>query len=120
MPFDFDSDGDLDLVIGDNLGPLKLFENQLDSASRHWLTVEAEGSVSNRNGVGARVYITAGGSFYAGLPLEAHFGLGPATLVEKVLVTFPSGITVVQSSVAADQRIRVTESGSMTGRRSFR
>ena len=58
----------------------------------------------------------AGGSFYAGPAIEAHFGLGTAAVADEVRVCFPNGITAVRTAVAADVRIRVLESeGTATG-----
>ena len=120
IPIDIEDDGDIDVLISDVGGPLTLYENISPRGDKHWLTVVAEGTVSNRNGVGARVYVTAGGktrfheifvggSFYAGPPLEAHFGLGTATVADEVRVVFPSGIEVELTGVAVDQRLVVVE-----------
>lgn len=117
---DVERDGDLDLLVTEVRGPMTVWENVTPRDGRHYLAVEVEGTVSNRNGVGARVYITAGGrmqmaeimaggSFYCSPPKEAHFGLGTAATVSNVLVVFPSGRSVELRDVPADQRLHVIE-----------
>ena len=120
VPFDFDADGDIDIVMTDVHERATVYENVSDRGDNHYLLVEAEGIESNRNGVGARVYVTAGGvirmqeiiaggSFYAGPPLEAHFGLGPAGVVDELRVVFPSGRSARFFDVPVDQRVTVME-----------
>jgi hypothetical protein len=83
---DFDNDGDIDLVITNNGGPLDVLRNNT-ARDRHALEVRVVGVKSNRNGIGARVTITAqgrtqmrevkSGSSYLGQnDLRVHFGLG--------------------------------------------
>jgi len=133
LPFDCDRDGDIDLLTVDWEGPATLWENTTVSpvpsdrrdeaavrrAGAHYLTVQLEGVESNRNGVGARVRvdvgertrlaeITCGGSFSAGPPLEAHFGLG-STAVVSVHVAWPSGRAQTIDSVAVDRVLVVRE-----------
>ena len=119
VPLDLDGDGDVDFLTFDVLGPATVYEN-VTPRRGHYLIVEARGRTSNRNGIGARVYvttggmtqmheITAGGSFYAGPPLEAHFGLGSAERVDEVRVVFPSGAESTLTDVEGDRRLRVVE-----------
>jgi hypothetical protein len=86
----------------------------------HWLEVELEGTVSNRNGVGAKVWVSAGGltqlrqvqcgdSLGAGSDMAVHFGLGEATQIEQVEVKWPSGRVQVLTEVAVDQRFTIIE-----------
>ena len=60
---DFDMDGFMDLFVtngnGTNQGPNLLFRNQ--GNANHWLEVDLEGTVSNRDGIGAELIATVGG-----------------------------------------------------------
>ncbi|MBT8484163.1 MAG: CRTAC1 family protein, partial [Phycisphaerales bacterium] len=120
VPIDLEGDGDTDFLVFDVLGPVTVYRNDTPRGENHWLIVEAIGRRSNRDGVGARIEVTAGGrtqlgvitvggSFYAGPPLESHFGLGPAATVDRLEVRFPSGRVAVLTEIAADQRVRVIE-----------
>ncbi len=123
-PFDYDNDGDVDLLVTDTLGDAKLFRNVTPRGANRWLEVKAEGSEDNRDGVGARVFVTAGGatqmheivaggSFYASPPLVAHFGLGPNDVATEVRVEYPRGRVVTLTDVAADQRVTVGPLGAV-------
>ena len=91
----------------------------------HWLGIRLIGTKSNRDGIGARVVVTAGGRSYtqdhqlAGGYLSAHdprlhFGLGQANAVEKIVVHWPSGRVDTIQSVPADQYIEVIEGKGRT------
>ena len=78
------------------------------------------GTKSNRDGIGARIDITAGGrtqrdevrsaySYLCANDLRAHFGLGTATKAEKVEIRWPSGQVDHLTNVAADRIYEVVE-----------
>ena len=122
---DFDGDGCLDLYVA-NLGlagegpqSAKLFRNSC-AWGGNWITIETRGTVSNRDGIGARITVTAGGrkqirEIAAGSSskgqnmLPAHFGLGAVDRVDSVAVRWPSGIVQTLRDVPANQRLTVTE-----------
>jgi enediyne biosynthesis protein E4 len=116
---DYDDDGDIDVVLTAIDEPALLLRNDGPSAG-HWLGVRLEGVRSNRDGVGARVTVTAdgrsqlrerkgGGSYLSASDGRLHFGLGPATKVERLAVRWPSGVTDQLSDVAADRTITIRE-----------
>jgi enediyne biosynthesis protein E4 len=126
---DVDNDGDVDLVITNNGGPLELLRNNV-ARDKHSVEVRIVGVRSNRNGIGARVTITAqgrtqmrevkSGSSYLGQnDLRAHFGLGDVTRVEKIDVRWPAGDVETIRDVAADQIVTVTEGRGITTRAAF-
>ncbi len=123
VPFDFDRDGDMDILVsydGINQTP-RLYENVTPSTQgRHYLTVQAIGTLSNRDSIGAKVEITvrgrklvraivAGHSFKSGLPYTAHFGLNTSGIVQEVKVTWPSGKVATMTNVPVDKHVRLVE-----------
>ncbi len=118
LPVDLDGDGDLDFAVtGLNETP-DLLRN--DGAPGHWLQVRLEGALGNRQGIGARVTIEAAGlrqtreitstAAFAGSVLPvAHFGLGGATVVDRLEVRWPSGRRTEQAGVAADRLVVLRE-----------
>ncbi len=77
-----------------------------DGNENHWVGFELEGTVSNRNAVGARVEIygpfgmqirevRAGESYGISTSFITHFGIGQNTSIETVVVKWPSGLTTV-------------------------
>jgi hypothetical protein len=98
---DLDDDGDPDVAMACLNQPLRLIENRLPDQG-HWVRVRLEGTRSNRDGIGARVTVTAGGvtqvrdvslagSFGASADPRLHFGLGRAARVESIEIRWQSG-----------------------------
>jgi hypothetical protein len=118
--FDWERDGDLDvLIMRNHLSPL-LYRNRRGNENA-WLRVRLEGTRSTLEGLGARVRVRVGdrwqmremGStthFYGQSERVAHFGLGPeARTVDEVEVRWPSGMVTRLSGVPARQEIVVAE-----------
>jgi hypothetical protein len=118
LPLDFDGDGDLDVLLTSLNDSPDLLRN--DGAVGHWLQVGLRGTRSNRDGIGARVVIEAGGrrqtreirrttGFAASTLPIAHFGLGSATTVDSLEVRWPSGHRTFLENLPADQRLTIDE-----------
>jgi hypothetical protein len=120
--FDVDGDGDLDIVTNEfNAAPMVLVSNLSEKTRVHYLEVKLTGTTSNRNGLGAIVKVTAGGSTYTKVndgnsgylshslyPL--YFGLGAAEAVDSIEVLWPSGKKqTVQSPIKMNSAIDVRE-----------
>lgn len=124
IPFDYDRDGDQDVLIlrrGTQL-PALYANQEIDSASgRHWLRVTLEGTASNRDGIGARVevdladgrslvrQIINGYSFKSGPPIDAHFGLDDQAAVQELRVIWPAGTVTTLANVPSDQHLHIVE-----------
>ncbi len=119
-PIDLENDGDVDFVLSDVYGKAVILRNETPRDGNAWLRVKARGTVSNRNGVGTKIWVTVGdrtwrsdifvgGSFYSAPPLEAHFGLGQTTTIDRVRVLFPSNREVVLEDVDANQLLTIVE-----------
>ncbi|MCB9178084.1 MAG: VCBS repeat-containing protein [Flavobacteriales bacterium] len=109
---DMNNDGYLDVI---NSGLINI--NQ--SAGNNWLRVQPVGSVSNSNGIGARIVVTtdglqqirdvkSGDGFRYMSSLMAHFGLAQAQTA-TVEVRWPSGIVDHIQDVTANQVLVVYE-----------
>lgn len=129
---DYDRDGFLDLFITNGAdptspfvaeGPHQLFRNQ--GNGNHWLEIDLKGVVSNRDGIGSRIELEAGGVIQlreqtGGMHRIAqnhqriHFGLGSHSLVNRITVKWPSGIIQNLNHIKADQILHVTESSGGT------
>jgi hypothetical protein len=116
---DYDADGDMDAVVTALDDPILLLENE-SVRSGHYIVIHLEGTRSNRDGVGARVMLTAGGrtqlrerigggSYLCASAPDLHFGLGDADVVERIDVQWPSGLRTGLRGVAANRAIRIVE-----------
>jgi hypothetical protein len=117
---DYDNDGDIDVLVSNNGQAAELLRND-GGNSNHWLQIHLIGTASNRDGVGARVTVTAGGltqhaqrkggmSYQAAHDPRLHFGLGPArSRIERIEVRWPGGSTDRVENVEADQVIAIQE-----------
>jgi hypothetical protein len=116
---DLNHDGRLDVIVTALSAPAEVWINE-SPESNHWVEFALEGTKSNRDGIGARIKIVAGGKaqynqvvFAAGYASSSagpvHFGLGVSQSVESVEIRWPSGIVQELKDVKADRIIRVTE-----------
>jgi hypothetical protein len=125
LTFDYDRDGDLDVFIVNNFQAPILFRND-GGNDNNWLRIEATGTLSNRDGVGAFITvtpdlalpnkvlvheITESSSFLSQSEPIAHFGLGAgADLVDLIRIEWPaSGIVQELRNVAPNQLLSVVE-----------
>jgi hypothetical protein len=102
--FDIDNDGDLDIVTNEfNAAPMVLVSNlDAEKPDLRYLKIRLRGSASNRAGIGARVQVRTDKGQYVQLmdgksgylsqsSAPLYFGLGEATNIEEVSVSWPSG-----------------------------
>lgn len=125
--FDFDGDGDADLVIHSRTGPqLRLLRNDLASGN-HSLAVRLTAAHGNRDAIGARVeietpsgrivrWLGAGSGFLAQHSKELVFGLGPHSAGLTAHVRWPGGTTGTFGNLEASFRYYFTEGESLPRR----
>jgi hypothetical protein len=116
---DYDNDGDIDVYIV-NLNDYGVLLRNDQGNDNNWIKLNLVGTKSNRDGIGARVIISANGKEQINQKKSAsgylsqsdprmHFGLGEATVVDKIEVIWPSGEVQVLEQVKAGQIITITE-----------
>jgi len=115
---DYDNDGDLDILVGNNGGPVRLLRNEL-TERRHWLQVQLDGQPRfDRDAVGAEVIVESNGrrqrrmvqpgfSYCSSSDPRVHFGLGEAGSTVRLTVIWPDGERQILENVAADQRLEI-------------
>ena len=118
--FDYDRDGDEDLLVINVNEPLQLLEN-ITTNQGHWLRVALRQKAGlNRNGIGAilraktssltrRREILAGESYLAGTPAEAYFGLGSTTLIDELSIEWTDGSVTKYPNVPVDQYLTIDQ-----------
>lgn len=120
---DLFNDGHEDIVVGNNDDPPSILRNR-SGGSNHFVSFKLVGTRSNRDALGARVRVQAGGitqlreiaggsSYLSQSDVRTHFGLGASTRIESVEVTWPGGSKQEFHNVRADQ-FYVLEEGKRT------
>jgi enediyne biosynthesis protein E4 len=116
---DLNHDGRLDLVVTALSAPAEVWMNDSPGAN-HWIEIALQGTKSNRDGIGAKIHITAGGqnqfnhmstaSGYASSSAgPVHFGLGASGVVDEIEIQWPSGTKQLLKNVQADRILRIKE-----------
>jgi hypothetical protein len=118
---DLNGDGRLDVVVSALSAPAEIWMND-SPGGNHWLAFQLQGTKSNRDGIGARIKLVAGGkaqynhvAFAAGYASSSagpmHFGLGSAKQADLVEIRWPSGIVQSLKDIPADRVVKVKEPG---------
>lgn len=122
---DIENDGDLDIVVFENVGKLRLYENKLIDTStpndRNWVRVLLDTSTNPSfvaDGIGSMVSIitqeqiqirpmTASVNHASSSPIEVHAGLGAYEQIDAVQVRWPDGSFTTLDSVPANQTLNI-------------
>lgn len=119
---DIDNDGDIDLLVTNNGGPVRLLLNDAER-DNHWLQVRLRGVTDNRQGLGARVGLRRAdgttiwrrartdGSYLSASDPRVHFGLGSDAGIQTIVVEWPRGLREVWTGITPD-RIVTLEQGT--------
>jgi hypothetical protein len=110
---DYDNDGKMDAYVV-NLGAEGKLLHNVSTNTGHWIDVKLVGTKSNRDGIGARVEVMAGGRRWTAERVASsgylsqndgrlHFGLGAAATIDKLIVHWPSGRVQTLENVSVDR-----------------
>jgi hypothetical protein len=109
---DYDNDGDIDVLMSNIDDRPTLLRN--DTSGGRWITMRLMGAKSNRDGIGAKVTVVAGGrrqiaevraggSYVSHNDSRLHFGLGNEEAVDEVEIRWPSGLVERSDGLKADR-----------------
>ena len=126
---DLDNDGRLDVVVNNLNSPAFIYKNRGATQSvSHYLAIRLDGNLQNRNGIGTRVVLTAGGrkqylyqspfrGYLSTVDQRLHFGLGPLTRVDTLRIEWPDGRTQVLTNLSVDRLLTVRQSDAAPAKR---
>ena len=116
---DYDNDGKVDAFLV-NLGAKGKLLHNISTDTGHWVAIKLVGTKSNRDGIGAKVEIFAGAKhelqervgesgYLSQNDPRLHFGLGAATVIDKIVVKWPSGREQTLEKQPVDRVLTIEE-----------
>ncbi|MEJ2105638.1 MAG: CRTAC1 family protein [Ignavibacteriaceae bacterium] len=106
---DYDNDGDIDMFVSGTGNVRGLYKN-VSSNGNNWVMFDLKGTISNESAIGAKVRlkaningndvwqfreVSAQNNFNGMNSLRVHFGLGNASVIDSVIIDYPSGQTKI-------------------------
>ncbi|MFT7499056.1 MAG: hypothetical protein ACI8QP_001653 [Porticoccaceae bacterium] len=121
---DFNNDGLPDIIVMNDIDNNFLWENTT-SNSNNWLKLKLQGVTSNKDGIGSRIEVSAGGKIqyrytlcgegYLGQNSNSEFvGVGNAIIIDQVKITWLSGTVDIFENIAPNQTLTITEGQSLS------
>jgi enediyne biosynthesis protein E4 len=118
---DVNNDGKIDIVVTVLNGEPQLLMNRTPNHN-HWIILKLVGVADNRDGLGTKVKITTSSGvqyneattavgYNSSSDKRVYFGLGNATVVDRIELAWPTGVKQVLTNVTADQILTIVESG---------
>ncbi len=118
---DFDNDGFLDVAIS-SLGRRGVLLRNRGVSRNNWIEIRAEGTTSNKFGLGATVRVQTPGtlqvreinnaaSYQSANDVRLHVGVGTAKTIPQIEILWPSGIRQILKDVPVNQILTVKEAG---------
>ncbi|MFP4845799.1 FG-GAP-like repeat-containing protein [Winogradskyella sp. PE311] len=122
---DVDNDGKVDIAVMNNLDTTPNIWKNRSINSNNFLSIDLEGTVSNIDGVGAVIEISINGnkqyrnvmsseSYMSQNSFREIFGVGTASVIDYIKVTWPSGIVDTFTNVTTNQLITLVEGTSLS------
>jgi len=128
LDFDYDNDGDMDLIVTNSDRECFFYENKLLNfddtiTTLNWFKVYLEGTTSNRDALGTTVSITTPNGtlkrYYSGVGFlgqnlqGVHFGIDDATQITNLEVNWPSGLTENYTNLSSNITVKLTEGSGL-------
>jgi hypothetical protein len=121
---DFNNDGLPDIIVMNDTDNNFLWENTT-SNSNNWLKLKLQGVTSNKDGIGSRIEVSTGGKTqyrytlcgegYLGQNSNTEFvGIGTATTIDQVKITWLSGTIDIFENVAPNQTLTIIEGQTLS------
>lgn len=126
VSFDFDNDGDRDVLIAASKGFLRLYRNEVITSAgsmngNRWLRIQIDSSAAPGvapDGIGAVVKVVAGGieqrrfvdggtGFQSQDEMAIHVGVGTAEIIDLVRVEWSDGTVTQWRDIGVDQRLLI-------------
>jgi enediyne biosynthesis protein E4 len=117
---DIDNDGDVDILVGNAAGPVRLLMNHVGNR-QHWIGLRLVGRDAKRDMLGARVGVVrpdgqtlwrrvrSDGSYASANDPRVLVGLGESASPPRVRVIWPTGETEEWASVPVDRYTTLTQ-----------
>jgi len=117
---DLNNDGRMDVVVSAIGSPAELLYN-ISTDKNHWISIQAVGVKSNRDGIGTQIkvtgesgqvqynHVTTAGSYASSSDKRVHFGLGADASIKEIELRWPSGTVQTLRNVKADQLLKIVE-----------
>ena len=118
---DYENNGKVDAYVV-NLDAKGTLLHNVSTNTGHWIELKLVGTKSNRDGIGARVEVTAGGKRWTAERVASsgylsqddgrlHFGVGTASAIDKLIIHWPSGAVQTLEAQPVDRILTVQEPG---------
>ncbi|MEO8763421.1 MAG: VCBS repeat-containing protein [Ginsengibacter sp.] len=119
---DFDNDGDLDLIVGNNNEPVTLYNNNAQTLNHSFTIIALKGKDYNTQALGAKVYVFANGGkqfsenytvrgYQSTVTNKLHFGLNTATFIDSLVIVWPRGTTTRRYHLPVNTLLQFNEHG---------
>lgn len=123
---DFDMDGTLDIIVQNNQPTHFHLWDNLTENDNHWIKIQLEGVVSNRDGIGTRIetfakelyqsdFTYCGFGFLGQNTTKKHIGLGQQETLDSLILTWPSGHIDRFYDLTTNQLYQIKEGTSTNG-----
>ncbi len=122
---DFDRDGDMDVAVATHSNQKNfLFTNNTNSNNKNtWVSIKLVGNYSNKSGIGTRIKICTSGKkqilevnaqsgFGGQNSLWNHFGLGSASVIDSIIIYWPSNVQQVILKSCVNKFMTINEMSS--------